>query len=49
MFLVLWLIYNSRDGLGYGLGYGFLSYREIGSKDLAFESVHCEHVLHSTM
>ena len=34
----LWLIYIARDGLRYGLGFGFLSYAEIGSRDSESES-----------
>ena len=30
-----WLVYIARDGLRYGLGFGFLSYAEIGSRDLS--------------
>ena len=48
-FYYLWFIYIAGDGLGYGLGIGFLSYTEIGSRDVGlcnanmFCIVQCRH------
>ena len=36
---ILQLIYIARDGLRYQLGFGFLSYTEIGNRDSKSEKV----------
>ena len=47
--MLLWLIYIAEDGLGYGLGIGFLSYTEMGNKDPSPSLCNVNSFLYSAM